>query len=257
VVANRVWQYHFGVGIVDTPSDFGKLGGLPTHPELLDWLAERLRVYGGRLKPLHREIMLSQAYQQSTAWREECGKIDADSRLLWRFPPRRLAAEEIRDSMLMIAGVMNTRMGGPGFKLYRYLQDNVATYIPLDAPGPETYRRAVYHHNARACRLDLITDFDGPDCAFAAPRRGATTSPLQALTLFNHRFTLDMAGALVRRLQSEGGDLSSQLRRGLLLVNGRAPSEELIAESVRFVQANGLASFCRALFNGNEMIYLE
>jgi mono/diheme cytochrome c family protein len=257
VLGDRVWQYHFGVGIVDTPSDFGKLGGWPTHPELLDWLAERVHTHGWRLKPLHREMMLSQTYRQSTAWREQCAKVDGDSRLLWRFPPRRLSAEEIRDTMLMTAGVLDTRMGGPGFKLYRYLQDNVATYIPLDAPGPETYRRAVYHHNARACRLDLITEFDGPDCAFATPRRSATTSPLQALTLLNHRFTLDMARALAHRLESEAGDVTNQVRRGFVLVNGRLPSDALITESVRFVEANGRPAFCRALYNGNGMVYLE
>jgi hypothetical protein len=257
VLANRVWQYHFGVGIVDTPSDFGKLGGLPTHPELVDWLAGRLHAEGWHLKALHREILLSQTYQQSAAWRESCGKIDAASRFLWRFPPRRLAAEEIRDSMLASAGLLDTRMGGPGFRLYRYLQDNVATYVPLDAPGPETYRRAVYHHNARACRLDLITDFDGPDCAFAAPRRDTTTSPLQALTLLNHQFTLDMAQALAKRLESEQSDLSAQVRRSFVLINGRLPSESLVAVSMLFVRERGLPAFCRALLNGNEMIYLD
>lgn len=258
VLANRLWQYHFGVGIVDTPSDFGKLGGLPTHPELLDWLAERLHVHGWHLKPLQREIMLSQTYRQSSEWREACAKMDGEARWLWRFPPRRLAAEELRDSMLMMAGVLDTRMGGPGFKLYRYLQDNVATYLPLDAPGPETYRRAVYHHNARACRLDLITDFDGPDCAFATPRRAATTSPLQALTLLNHRFTLDMAGALARRLEAESrGGLEDQIRTGFVITNGRLPTEEVIGQSIRFVEQNGLTAFCRALLNSNAMIYLE
>jgi mono/diheme cytochrome c family protein len=257
VLANRIWQHHFGVGLVDTPSDFGKLGGVPTHPELLDWLANQLHAQGWHLKPLHRQIMLSQTYRQSSDWREACAKVDSDARLLWRFPPRRLAAEEIRDTMLMIAGVLDTRMGGAGFKLYRYLQDNVATYVPLDAPGPDTYRRAVYHHNARACRLDLLTDFDAPDCAFATPRRSATTSPLQALTLLNHSFTLDMARALAHRLEAEAHDPASQVRRAFVLVNGGLPAERTLTESERFVAANGLPAFCRALLNSNAMIYLE
>ncbi len=259
VLANRIWQFHFGAGIVDTPSDFGKLGGAPTHPELLDWLAQRLLQLGWRLKPLHREILLSQAYQQSGAWREESARVDADARLLWRFPPRRLSAEEIRDTMLSAAGVLDPRMGGPGFRLYRYLQDNVATYVPLDRPGPETYRRSVYHHNARAARVDLLTDFDAPDCAFAAPRRTVTTSPLQALTLLNHQFTQDMAETLARRLENDSSakDVAGRINRSFLIACGRAPSDNELAQSAAFVRQHGLVSFCRALLNSNQMIYLE
>ena len=150
VLANRIWHYHFGTGIVETPSDFGYMGGRPTHPELLDWLARQIQQHGWRLKPLHRQILLSETYRQSSAFRADAAAVDADSRYLWRFPPRRLAAEEIRDTMLSVAGKLDPKMGGPGFRLYRYLQDNVSTYIPLDEHGPETYRRAVYHQNARA-----------------------------------------------------------------------------------------------------------
>jgi hypothetical protein len=258
VLANRIWHYHFGTGLVDTPSDFGKLGGLPTHPELLDWLALRLRHHGWRLKPLHREIMLSQTYRQSSGWREEAAQVDAGSRLLWRFPPRRLSAEELRDTMLSLAGALDLRMGGPGFKLYRYLQDNVATYIPLDEPGAETYRRAVYHHNARASSVDLLTEFDGPDCAFTTPRRASTTSPLQAMTLLNHRFTLDMAEAMAGRLQKESGDcLETQVRRSFTLAFGRPPREEEFTLGRGLAREHGLPALCRALLNSNELIYLD
>jgi hypothetical protein len=258
VLANRLWHYHFGVGLVDTPSDFGKLGGTPTHPELLDWLARRLQQHHWRLKPLHREIMLSQTYQQSAAWRAEAGAVDADSRLLWRFPPRRLSAEEIRDTMLNAAGVLDYRMGGPGFALYRYLQDNVATYVPLDTPGANTYRRAVYHHNARASRIDLITDFDGPDCAFTTPRRTVTTSPLQALTLFNHQFTLDVADYLARRVTREtGSDRARQIQRLFWLANHRAPGDREMEIARHLVQTHGLIALCRAMLNANEMMFLD
>ena len=169
------------------------MGGRPTHPKLLDALASELKQVGWRLKPMHRRIMLSRTYRQSSAFRPEAAKIDRESRLLWRFPPRRLSAEEIRDTVLSIAGKLNPRMGGPGFRRLKYVQDNVATYYPLDKHGPETYRRAVYHHNARAMQIDLLTEFDAPDCAFSTPRRTATTTPLQALTLLNHSFTVDMA----------------------------------------------------------------
>ncbi|MFN0108663.1 MAG: DUF1553 domain-containing protein [Blastocatellia bacterium] len=258
VLANRVWHYHFGVGIVDTPSDFGYLGGRPSHPELLDWLARRLQQHGWRLKPLHREILLSQTYKQSSASREEAAKLDASARLLWRFPARRLSAEEIRDSALAVAGKLDLKMGGPGFRLYRYLQDNVATYWPLDQHGPETYRRAVYHQNARASLLDGLTDFDLPDSAYSAPTRTSTTSPLQALTLLNHRFTLDMSDALAERAKREApNDQAAQVRRAFALAFQRQPTAEEQQAALKLIASHGWRAFCRAVLNANELIYLN
>ncbi len=258
VLANRVWHYHFGTGIVDTPSDFGYLGGRPTHPELLDWLARRLQQHGWRLKPLHREILLSQTYRQSSDAREDAAKLDAGARLLWRFPARRLSAEEIRDSILAVTGKLDLKMGGPGFRLYRYLQDNVATYIPLDQHGPETYRRAVYHQNARASLLDGLTDFDLPDSAYSAPSRISTTSPLQSLTLLNHRFTLDMSTALAERVQREvPNDPAAQVRRAFALAFQRQPTAEEHQAALKLIASHGWRAFCRALLNANELIYLN
>jgi hypothetical protein len=259
VLANRLWHYHFGIGIVDTPSDFGAMGSLPTHPELLDWLARQVRVHGWRLKPLHRLIVTSAAYRQASTLRPDAARVDASSRYLWRFPPRRLAAEGVRDTTLTLAGKLDRRMGGPGYRLYRYLEDNVATYVPLDEHGPETYRRAVYHQNARASRADVLTDFDCPDFAFAAPRRAATTSPLQALTLMNHRFSLDMAGALAERLRREAGtgDPEGQVRRAFLLAYARLPDGHEVRMAAELVRKHGLQSFCRALLNSNELITLD
>ncbi len=258
VIANRIWQYHFGVGIVDTPSDFGFLGGKPTHPELLDWLARRLQSHDWRLKPLHREIVLSQTYRQSSAYRQAAANQDGGSRLLWRFPPRRLRAEEIRDTMLTLAGKLDLKMGGPGFKLYRYLEDNVATFVPLDEHGPETYRRAVYHQNARASVIDLLSDFDLPDNASAAPARISTTSPLQALTLLNHRFTLDMADALSGRVKREAlNSEAARIRRAFALAFQRRASPEEVRAAGELIAAHGWRAFCRALFNANELLYLN
>ncbi|MCC6142664.1 MAG: DUF1553 domain-containing protein [Candidatus Hydrogenedentes bacterium] len=271
VLANRIWQYHFGTGIVSTPSDFGFMGMPPSHPALLDWLARELiaptwgvgespvdRMQAAwRLKRLHRLIMSSQAYRQSGDWREDAARIDADSRLLWRFPPRRLSGEELRDTMLQVAGVLDMRMGGPGFHLYSYLRDNVATYIPLDAYGPETYRRSVYHQEARAMRVDLITDFDSPDCALAAPKRTSTTSPLQALTLLNHRFTVDMAEALAKRLQSEHEEPAAQVWALYRLAYARIPTPEEEARALALAEAHGLDALARAVFNTNEFVYLN
>ena len=253
VLANRVWQWHFGTGIVDTPSDFGFLGSKPTHPELLDYLASRLIANGWKLKPLHREILLSQTYLQSAAYRESAAKEDKNARLLWRFPPRRLSAEELRDTMLTVGGRLQLEpAGGPGFRLYRYLANNVSTYVPLDTHGPESFRRAVYHQNARASVVDVLNDFDLPDIAFAAPKRANTTTPLQALTLLNHSFTLDMAKALAARIQN--GDAVTQAYR---ITFQRKPSAKEHEAAIHLIATHGTEAFCRALLNANELLYLE
>ena len=258
VLANRLWHYHFGTGIVDTPSDFGFMGGRPTHPLLLDWLAGQLLSNGWQLKPLHKQIMLSQTYRQSGSYRAEAAAIDGDARYLWRFPPRRLSAEEIRDTMLVTAGQLNIEMGGPGFRLYDYWEDNVATYVPLAKFDPQTYRRSVYHQNARAARVDLMTEYDSPDCAFSTPRRAATTTPLQALTMMNHSFTLDMANALSQRLQQEAPhDTTSQIQHAFELLFSRSCTPEELNHSKQFITQQGFPAFCRALLNTNEFIYLN
>lgn len=258
VLANRLWQHHFGTGIVDTPNDFGFLGGRPTHPQLLDWLARRLQVYGWKLKALHRDIVLSQVYRQAGTFRSEPAAVDKDARYLWRFPRRRLSAEELRDTMLWVAGKLDPRMGGPGFQLYAYKRDNVSTYTPLDAPGPETYRRAAYHKNARSSVIDLLSDFDLPDNAFSAPKRANTTTPLQALTLLNHRFTLDMAAAFAERIAREApGGLDAQVARAFLLCFQRQPTSAEHAATARLANSYGLAAVCRALLNANELLIVE
>lgn len=254
VLANRIWHYHFGTGIVDTPNDFGYMGGRPTHPELLDFLALRLKAHGWRLKPMHREVMLSKAYQQSSAWNDKAGKVDGDSRLLWRFSPRRLSAEEIRDTILAVSGKLNLEMGGPGFRLYKFMQDNVCTYEPLDEHGPETYRRAVYHQNARASVVDLMTEFDQADCSFSTPKRSETTTPLQALTMLNHQFTMDMAKALAAEIDLSGGN---SVKSAFEMAYQRAPAEDELKQSEKAIREHGLEAFCRALLNSSELIYLD
>ena len=269
VLVNRVWHGHFGTGIVSTPSDFGYMGGRPSHPELLDWLARELMApsegegaspgQAWRLKRMHKLIMLSQAYRQASTYRAEPAAIDADSRLLWRYPPRRLSAEAIRDTMLALAGKLDPAMGGPGYRLYDYLRDNVSTYIPLDKVGPETYRRAVYHQNVRASRIDVLTDFDFPDCAMSTPRRVATTSPLQALTLMNHSFTMDMANFMTERLQQdvEARNTGAMVDRAFRLAFNRPADGEEAAAALDLIEAYGMPAFCRALLNANELIYVN
>ncbi len=257
VLVNRLWHYHFGTGLVDTPSDFGYMGGRPTHPELLDYLAIQLLEQGWHIKPLHRMIMLSEAYRQSSTFREAVARSDGNARLLWRFPPRRLSAEEVRDTMLHVAGTLNTTCGGPGFRLYRFLQDNVCTYVPLDEHGPETYRRTIYHQNARASVVDLMTEFDQPDCAYAVPRRTTTTTPLQALTLLNHSFTVDMSRALAVRLRREAGtDPDAQICRAFQLCYVRPPSDTELSGCRELINAYSLEALCRVLLNTSELLYV-
>jgi mono/diheme cytochrome c family protein len=253
VIANRLWHYHFGRGLVGTPSDFGFNGERPSHPELLDALAAKLVGYGWRLKPLHREILLSAAYRQGSGWQEAAAKVDAEARLLWRFPPQRLQAEAIRDSMLAVAGVLDRRMGGPGFPLYKYTVDNVATYFPLESFGPETYRRSVYAQSARSIRTELLSVYDCPDSSLPEPRRVVTTSPLQALSLLNNSFTLDMARAFAARM-AEGPDA---VGRGFQLAFGRSPVPAERAGAEELVARHGLAALARALFNANEFVYVH
>jgi mono/diheme cytochrome c family protein len=264
VLANRVWQSHFGTGLVETPNDFGWLGGRPSNAALLDWLAQRLAAHGWRLKPLHREILLSATYRQSAAEPVPNGggvdprSVDAGDRLLWRFPPRRLSAEELRDTLLAVAGKLDLRPGGPGFRLYRYLEDNVATYVPLETLGPETYRRAVYHQNPRSARVDLLGDFDCPDNAVSAPARVLTTSPLQALTLLNHRFTLDMAAALAARIRGESSnDDDRAIDRLFALTFGRAATAPEREAARALAQKHGWPALCRAQLNANEFLFID
>ncbi len=254
VMANRIWHYHFGTGLVGTPSDFGFNGERPSNPELLDYLARRLIGYGWRLKPLHREIVLSAAYRQSGEFQPEPAKVDASARLLWRFPPQRMQAEAIRDAMLAVAGVLDRKLGGPSFQLYKYTVDNVATYFPLDKFGPETYRRSLYAQSARSIRTELLSVYDCPDSSLPEPRRVVTTSPLQALSLLNNSFTIDMSAAFARRMAAESP--ADPVGRGFVLAFGRAPEAGEREAASRLVREHGLVALARALFNTNEFVYV-
>lgn len=253
VMANRLWHYHFGRGLSGTPSDFGYNGERPSHPELLDYLARKLLDYGWRLKPLHREIVLSRTYRQASDGNAAAARIDADCRLLWRFPPQRLQAEAIRDNMLAVAGVLDRTVGGPSFQLYKYTVDNVATYFPVERFGPETYRRAVYAQSARSIRTELLSVYDCPDSSLPEPRRYVTTSPLQALTLLNHSFTIDMSKAFARRMAASADPVG----RGFALAFGRPPRPEERTAAQALAVQHGYPALARALFNTNEFIYVH
>jgi hypothetical protein len=257
VIVNRIWHYHFGKGLVGTPSDFGFNGERPTHPELLDWMARRFIELGWRLKPFHRELMLSAAYRQAGTANEKAAAVDSEARYLWRFPPKRLEAEAVRDSLLAVTGKLNLSIGGPGFQLYKYTVDNVATYLPLETSSPETFRRSVYHQAARSVRDDMLGTHDCPDSTIPEPKRVVTTTPLQALTLLNSSFILDQARYFAERLEREAGkNRTVQIERAFRLAFGRAPKPAEAAAAAALIGEHGLAVFCRALLNANEFVYV-
>ena len=171
VIANRVWQFHFGTGIVDTPSDLGLNGTTPSHPELLDWLASELMENGWSLKHLHRTILTSATWRQDNRPNADAMRVDAATRLLWRFPTRRLEAEGIRDAILSASGALNLEdMGGPGFSPFAVEMENVRHYHAKESYGPEDWRRMIYMTKVRQEREQVFGAFDCPDASQAVPQ---------------------------------------------------------------------------------------
>lgn len=257
VLVNRLWQYQFGVGLVDTPNDFGLNGSKPTHPELLDWLADELVKGGWSIKRLQRQILLSAAWRQSSAPRMEAARVDGGSRLLWRFPPRRLEAEGIRDSILAVSGNLDPARGGPGFYLHEVDRENVYHYFPKERFGPPETRRMIYAFKVRMEQDGIFGSFDCPDGSLVMARRGVSTTPLQALNLFNSRFVIDQAETFANRLTREAGeDPVNQVGRAWVLAFNREPRPAETAAAVRFVGAEGLPALCRAVLNANEFLFI-
>ena len=287
VMVNRLWHHHFGKGLVGTTSDFGVKGDRPTHPRLLDWLAAEFARNGWSLKQLHRLIMTSSTYQQSSHHREEAARVDPGNRLLWRFPLQRLEGEAIRDSALFVAGLLNPRMGGP----------SVFPELPAGMPTPrggwkvspeawERNRRSIYVFVRRNTRYPLFDSFDMPDPHESCARRNITTSPIQALHLLNSQQTLDWAQHLAGRVLTAAGSDPDQLidaayrftyarhpdtaeralvktffttQTGLLRERAEGGTElalppKLPASADR-LQAAALVDVCHMLINANEFVY--
>jgi hypothetical protein len=258
VMVNRVWHYHFGLGMVKTPSDLGFNGGEPSHPDLLEWLAVQFRDGGFRLKALHRRIVLSATYRQSSKRNAAAFAQDASNRLLWRYSPRRVDAEVLRDSILSAAGVLDRKLGGPGFKDFEIKEEGTAFYFPIDREDAAFNRRTVYRFNPRGDRSALLDTFDCPDPSAAAPARSVTTTPLQALSLMNNAFVVRMAGHFAKRVESESGpDPGAQIRHAWEVAFCRSPDAKEERASRKLVEAHGLAALCRALWNSNEWVYVE
>ena len=257
VMVNRVWHYHFGRGIVASPSDFGFNGAPPSHPELLDWLVGEYLQGGSALKPLHRLIMLSAAYRQSSQPVPEAQAKDKDNTLVWRMTPRRLEAEAIRDSVLSASGRFNPVMGGPSYSLWEKNTNYVAVYKTKTQLGPDEFRRMIYQLKPRVQQDPTFGAFDCPDPALVAPRRTVSTTALQALNLLNSEFLVEQSKAFADRLKSEAGDDPSKIARlGFQLAFGRNPSEAESGAAASLVRDHGAETFCRALYNANEFLYI-
>ena len=260
VIVNRLWHHHFGTGIVDTPSDFGINGGAPSHPELLDWLASELidpanPANRWRLKAIHRLIVTSRAYRQTSAPRPDALAADSGSRLLWRYPPRRLEAEPLRDAILAVSGSLNRKMGGPGFDLFEPNTNYVKVYTTKTTFTDEEFRRMVYQSKPRAELDSFFGAFDCPDAGQVQPKRTSSTTPLQALNMLNGDFLLDQASRLAKRVEREAGsDPGLQVARAIELAFGRQASDRELAAGRDLVAAHGLPILCRSLYNASEFL---
>lgn len=259
-IVNRIWQYHFGSGIVATPNDFGRMGARPTHPELLDWLAAEFRDGGQTMKRLHRLIVTSNVYQQSSAPNAANENIDGSNQYLWRMPRRRLSAEEIRDSVLSVSGVLDTKMGGPGFYLFALERTEHSPhyeYHKFDPSDPNSHRRSVYRFIARSQPDPWMTTLDCADSSQSTPKRNETLTSLQALSMMNNRFNLAMARSFADSVAAEHASIEEQLRLAFQRVSQRDPTEEELTELVSYANVHGLANACRFLFSLSEFVFLD
>lgn len=256
VMANRIWLSHFGHGIVRTPNDFGRNGLPPSHPELLDWLAAELIDSGWSIKHLHRLIVLSRTYSQSSTYCPTAAQLDTDRTLLWSYPGRRLEGESIRDAILQISGQLNLNMGGPGFDLFDK-RGGLAGFNPIENFSSDGLRRLIYAHKIRRERDAVFGAFDCPDGGQSLPNRIESTTPIQALNLFNSQFVITAAHEFSTRVEQQAGaDLDQQIREAYLLALCRLPDEQELVDARDAVASHGLATLCRALLNSNEFLFI-
>ena len=259
-IVNRVWQYHFGRGFVDTPNDLGRNGGIPSHVELLDWLAADFRDSGGSLKRLHRMIVKSKAYRQSSTSDVAGERIDSNNTLLWRQNRRRLEAEAIRDSVLFVSGKLGKAMGGPGWKdfVVEYPEHSPHyEYGLADPEDPTTWRRSIYRFIVRSQTQPWMTSLDCADPSMRVDKRNESLSPIQSLALLNNGFMLSQAKHFAARVQSESDDLAEQVELAHRLALGMSPTNSARTELIEFAKQNGMPYLCRVLFNLNAFTFVD
>ena len=267
-IVNRVWYHHFGRGLCDTPNDFGRMGGTPSHPELLDWLAAWFRDEAqGSLKALHRLIVTSDTYRQSAGHRSDAAEVDPDNRLLWRMHPGRLTAEQIRDSLLQFSGQLDLTTGGPA--VVQFVHRGKATFEPdggapafLDydtfpPDAPENRRRAIYRFVFRTVPDPLMDALDAPDGGTLTPVRSVSTTALQALALLNNPFVIRQCEHLAARLTGVDKGPNEQTAAAFRLILQRPPDPEEHARLTAYARQHGLANACQMLLNSNEFLHLD
>jgi len=258
-IVNRVWHYHFGRGIVDTPGDFGHMGAYPTHPELLDWLANEFLEHGQSIKWLHKLIVTSAAYRQVSTDNEAGAQRDAGNLLLWRMNRRQLDAESLRDAVLAVSGKLDLTMGGPGYDLFVFKDDHSPGYYydQFDVSDPKSFRRSVYRFVVRSVPDPFMDTLDCADPSQNVPARNATITALQALAVFNNPFVVKQSEYFAERAQAPAPNLTDQLVAACRLAWGREstpPEFELLAP---LAQKSGLASACRVILNSNEFTFVD
>jgi hypothetical protein len=261
-IVNRVWQYHFGRGLVDTPNDFGRMGGLPTHPELLDWLAATFRDdMNGSLKQLHRLIVTSAAYRQkSDTVSDHAEEIDSSNTLLWRQNRRKLEAEAVRDSVLAVAGKLDLTMGGPSF------QDFIVThpehsphyeYHLADPENPALHRRAVYRFLVRSQQQPWMAALDCADPSMLVEKRNQTITPLQALAQLNNQLMITMARHFAARVAAAGPNLDTQVTAAFRIAMQRIPLPHEVETLSQYAATHGMENTCRLIINLNEFTFVD
>jgi hypothetical protein len=260
-IVNRVWHYHFGRGIVDTPNDFGKMGGLPSHPELLDWLAGWFLEQGGSFKRLHKLILMSAAYQQSAMDNPAFARLDFDNRSLWRMNRSRLDAESVRDAILQLTDQLDPTMGGPSVKQFSLSPGihvtPVVDYAKFDVDSRDNRRRSIYRFLFRTLPDPFMDSLDCPEASQLAPVRGASVTALQALSMLNNHFVVRQSERFAERVAAAEKNLPSQIRLAYELALGRPPSKDESKDVIEYAKKHGMANLCRLLLNSNEFMFVN
>ena len=265
-IVNRVWQYHFGRGLVETADDFGRMGAAPSHAELLDWLAADFRDSGGSLKRLHKQIVMSATYRQASSsaageMRQAELNVDADNRLLWRQNRRKLEAEAIHDAVLAVSGKLDLKMGGPGYQDFVIEHPAHSPHYQYDLADPndaKTWRRAVYRFVVRSQTQPWMSSLDCADPSMRVDKRNESASPLQALALLNDGSMIVQAAQFAERVAREAGDdVERQAMRAMQLAMGRDPTDDERSALAAFIRKHGLPSTCRAVLNLNEFTFVD
>jgi hypothetical protein len=273
VMVNRIWQHHFGRGLVATPSNFGRLGRRPTHPELLDWLATEFQNSGWSVKHMHRIIMNSETYRMASEGGAGAG-ADPENQFLWHYPERRLEGEAIHDAILAVSGKLNLKAGGPAFfaPVPERVRKSVAKGIwVVNEEGPDVWRRGVYSYYKRGMKYPMFEVFDQPDPNVTCERRSVSTVPTQALTLMNNEFTVQQARFLAERIWREAGpEQQAQVRAVYRVALSREPAAKEMAANVAFLNRQlaahqseaspgleALADLSHVVINLNEFLYIQ